>query len=394
MKPAVTSHKAVVILGGGLAGWCLFEHLLQQGYAPEQLALVEKGVSARGASGVLRGMLHPFTGRTLYPKPGAMEAFAYARSWLERLQTAYLQNHDAPFYTSSALWRIAVTQDSQRQFERSFQRAQQELEHYPVSPQPMTTPLQHIHSAYVFPEAAHVNLSALLAYLQQEHLSSCFLHQQDTVLKPDSRGWQVKSRSLSLTAEHVVLAPGHELSRFFPHVPLRTKRGEVILFESPINLPVCVSGGGRYVVPLGVSKSTSAPLYRYIAGATFYRDDALWPPAQAWQDLCSRLHWFPELEKAVPLQVWSGVRATLHPDRQPLCGPVPGHERLWLMGAFSTRGLLQIPRHARALAQVLRAPADPSRLPPDSLPERVLRFKTSVRRQTQGEPEGVFALLH
>ena len=84
------------------------------------------------------------------------------------------------------------------------------------------------------------------------------------------------------------------------------------------------------------------------------------------------------IEQAEVVRVWSGVRATLPPDRSPLCGPVPGQPGLWLMGAFSTRGLLQIPRHASALAATLSQPrplVQTTALPTDSLPERVLGFK-------------------
>ena len=44
---------------------------------------------------------------------------------------------------------------------------------------------------------------------------------------------------------------------------------------------------------------------------------------------------------------------TIHPDRQPLVGPVPQQDNLYVMSAFSTRGLLQIPRSARLLAELL-----------------------------------------
>lgn len=365
--------KSVLILGGGLAGWSLFEHLVSLGYAPEQLALIEKGMSARGASGVLQGMLHPFTGRTLYPKAGAMDAWAYSKQWLHQMQA----RSDESIYTPSALWRIAMDDKTTEQFDRSFVRASQSLVDYPVQTLEDVTPLQGVKSAYVLPEAGHVNLQRLLAYFQRTYAASCYAHQRVQSLSCQNGVWHLKTDQYTLQAPQVVLAVGHELLDFFPHLPLRTKRGEVICFTHTQRIPACVSGGGRYLVPLQQGTPDAEGRFTYIGGATFYADRGLWPPTQAWKDLCERFHWFPDIEQGQVKRVWSGVRATLHPDREPLCGPVPDQPGLWLMSAFSTRGLLQIPRHVRALAHQLtetKTEQTPT-LPVESLPERLLHFK-------------------
>lgn len=367
-------HRHIIIIGGGLAGWSLFEHLVAAGHEPASLLLIEKGVSGRGASGVIQGMLHPFTGRTLAPKPGAMEAWRYSRQWLQAMQT----QSGTSFYTEKPLWRIATDEQTEVQFARSFEKAQQSDPDYPMRTLDHTRPLQNVRAGYVFPEAGHVDVSQLLAYFQRHYADARLLYSTIAALYFQNQNWYVHSDSGTYSAPHVVLAPGHELLDFFPDLPLRTKRGEVITFRSPQAIRSCVSGGGRYLVPLSETADQSTGLFTYVGGATFYRDDAHWPPSQSWKDLCSRFGWFPDIENAEMLRVWSGVRATLHPDRAPLCGPVPEQPGLWLMGAFSTRGLLQIPQHARALANTLSQSqplAHAQILPEASLPERVPRFK-------------------
>ena len=280
MNPTV---KQIIIIGGGLAGWSLFEHLVATGHDPGSLLLIEKGVSGRGASGVTQGMLHPFTGRTLAPKPGAIEAWRYSRQWLQ----AMASKSKTSFYTEKPLWRIATDEKTETQFARSFEKARHSDAQYPIHPLEHTRPLQNVRAGYVFPEAAHVDIAQLLAYFQRCYADARLLYRQLRSLNFQGDHWHLQVDTTTYTAHHVVLAPGHELLDFFPELPLRTKRGEVITFRSTQVIPPCVSGGGRYLVPLSKAADAETGLLTYVGGATFYRDDALWPPEQSWKDLCS-----------------------------------------------------------------------------------------------------------
>lgn len=367
-------QKEITIIGGGLAGWSLFEHLVAAGHDPSSLLLLEKGVSGRGASGVLQGMLHPFTGQTLTPKPGAMDAWRYSCHWLQTMQLKSGQS----FYTEKTLWRIATDEKTLHQFARSFEKTQLSDPTYPLRTLNSTAPLKKVLAGYVFPKAGHVDMSKLLAYFQHHYAEHCQLYSTIQSLYPQDQHWRIRLSSGELSTRHVVLASGHEVLDFFPDLPFRTKRGEVVMFQNKHQIAACVSGGGRYLIPLDDVADHNTGLFTYVGGATFYRDNAHWPVHQAWEDLCDRFHWFPDIEKSKVLRVWSGVRATLYPDREALCGPVPNLPGLWLMGAFSTRGLLQIPRHARALAAQLGTQHSKQvsyPLPEESLPERVPRFK-------------------
>lgn len=330
-----------VILGAGLAGWSLVDHLIAQGWQAQDIALVDIAQPGSGSSGVLRGMLHPFTGRTLYYQPEAYDNWRYARQWLDKLQALT----DETLWQDLPLWRITTNADTEAQFKRSFIRAQRDFEDYPLLEiAAESLPLAEIRSAYAFEPASWANLSALLDLLSKRYPVGHFQQAPIKIQKTRS-GWQVRSREQTWLAENLILCHGTSLLAHFPNLPFRLKRGEVAHIRMDTDIEASISGGGRYLCPLGQGE--------YLAGATFYYGDHPWPAEVAWQDLKDRFGWLPQIHQAQLKAIWSGLRVTIHPDRQPLLGPIPEQDKLYVMSAFSTRGLLQIPRSALLLADLL-----------------------------------------
>ncbi len=346
-----------LILGGGLAGWSLVDHLIKAGCQTQDIVLLDTAQPGSGTSGVLRGMLHPFTGRTLYYQPEAYDNWRYARQWLEQLQALSSET----LWQDIPLWRVTTTEDTEAQFARSFIRGQRDFEDYPLQKiAPESLPLAGIRSAYAFEPASWANLPALLDLLSQRYPVGHF-QQAPIRLQKLSSGWQIQSRENSWQAEQLILCHGTSLLEHFPHLPFRLKRGEVAHVSMKVGIKASISGGGRYLCPLGNDE--------YIAGATFYYGDQPWPADLAWHDLKDRFGWLPQIHQAELKSIWSGLRVTIHPDRQPLVGPVPQQDNLYVMSAFSTRGLLQIPRSARLLAEFLVKGHD--RLPKITVPARL-----------------------
>ena len=155
----------VAIIGGGLAGFSLMRALLKQGVSADEILLLEQLTPGSGSSGVLHGMMHPFTGRTLYPKPGYLEAWKYSLQWLADIQS----ETETPLYRTLPLWRIALEPAAQRQFERSFLRAQ-DIPDYPMYRVENLNawPLRDVLAAYALNHSAQVNLPTLMAHLSKQ----------------------------------------------------------------------------------------------------------------------------------------------------------------------------------------------------------------------------------
>ncbi|MGV3525143.1 MAG: NAD(P)/FAD-dependent oxidoreductase [Candidatus Sericytochromatia bacterium] len=359
-----------LIVGGGLAAWALADALIQQGCAPAELLLVEQRTPGAGSSGVPLAMLQPFTGRSLALKPGYHEAFEASLGWLAALQA----QADLPLYRLLPLWRVALDPASAERMARSYQRSCEALAEvdtslsHPLRPLADTLPLQQVLAAWQMPQSAQVALPRVLAVLQQrcrgvQHR----FYRRIRGLAWTGQHWVLASDQERFDIPQLVLAPGSGLAALLPELPLSLSRGEVALFRTPCELPASVSGAGQYAapVPFALSAMASPPgAHLHVGGATFYRSAHAGLLPQAWSQIRSRLHWFPGVDTAEPVQIWSGVRAEIRGDREPLVGPVPELPGLFVCSAFATKGLLQVPSAvARLASQILENPRAAASLP-------------------------------
>ncbi|MBF2053598.1 MAG: FAD-binding oxidoreductase [Candidatus Sericytochromatia bacterium] len=332
----------VAILGGGFAGWTLQNTLQSMGLPAKEIIVLEQALNGRGSSGVLRGMMHPFTGRSLFPRPGYLEAWHFSRNWFAALQA----QSRLTLYHEMPLWRVALTSAAARQFARSFARARENVPDYPLQQTPLPEGLaEGVLAAYGMSPALQVNLPLLVTQLANSSQAQRQLRSGAPQLFYQKGHWCIQTKTDLWRSEHLVFACGQDLKTYFPDLPLSRKRGEVAIARCRHNLPGMLSGSGMYIAPLGPE--------HLITGATFYHGERPWSPVQSWRSLSQRLAWLPALQEAQPQQIWSGVRAVVQPDREALLGPVPSLAQAWVMAGFGTRGLLQIPLAAQTLAATL-----------------------------------------
>lgn len=333
----MTVSAGLVIVGGGLAGWALAHSLASQGV--KDILLLEAQHYGSGASGVPWALLHPFPGRSLFPRAGYLEAWQTSLDWLSALQA----QTSVSLYQRLPLWRVAYDTSTAERFARSFKRGKS-LPDYPLQALSQTGPLPESRGAYGLTEGRLVRTPALLNLLREQTEIQHQAYTGPLGLNRSGESWRLQSDTLEISAKQVVLTTGSGLGELFPELPLASSRGEVLSFALDVDLQAAVSASGHFVVPLGEG--------RFHAGATHYEGRGL-PPTASWELLKAGLGWLPGIENARLLSVWSGIRSGLKHDREPLVGPVPGHQGLWVMAGFSTRGLLLIPTAAQVLSDVL-----------------------------------------
>lgn len=363
------SSPSLAILGAGIAGLSLAQALLQQGFPAAALQILDPQPPGSGASGIPGALVHPLPGRSLRPKPGYDQAFAYTCAWLESLPPA--------LWRATEVLRLAPDAEGRARMAESLAQARQAAPEHPLLAQ--VRPLEHraiqdlwpglqAEQAFAVP-ARTVHLGQLIAHLhlhlQQQGVT--FLHPAQLSATPHVDGWMLHTPEGDTAVAQLVLTPGVALQRCFPQLRLSQVHGEVQILRQPAwaQVTVALSGSG-HLAPL--------PDGSWVAGATFYRADQPEPAAEARRWIAQRLgalvpHW----DSAQEQRLWHGLRTVIVPDREPVAGPVPGQTGLWVLSGLAARGLLWGPLLAHHLATALQgesipwpAAVRPERLPPQS----------------------------
>lgn len=128
-------------------------------------------------------------------------------------------------------------------------------------------------------------------------------------------------------------------------------KGQLMSVSPAGNIPNFrpVSVGG-YAVPMGD---------KVVVGSSYVHDFENADPEEAvnrelLRKVAPSLPW---LEGATVHSTASGIRVTVPGTRLPMVGPLPGHERTWILTGLASRGLLMGPLIASRLAEWLEAPA-------------------------------------
>jgi glycine oxidase len=342
----------IAIIGAGLAGLGLAYTLLKSGFPASELQIFEAEYPGAGASGLPVALMHPTPGRTLFPKPGYADCFAYSQIWLQLLS----QQSESPFVQPLRLLRPAFDDATASRFARSYARLKGAFEDNifclePALRQSYLPDYRLPESTYVVEPAWRVEMPSLINTLKRELLSQgvLLLPQRLLSLESELGGWRLLTEKASAHFAQVVLAVAAELPKWLPALPIERIRGEVLVLKHAAfsRFSAAVSSGG-YLLPLGGERA--------LAGPTFYAADSP-PRSTEWSVAEIR----KSLQNCVPIvaeaeveTIWSGVRTLVKHDREPLVGAVPGAPGLFVFSAFATKGLLQIPWLAQALSAVLQ----------------------------------------
>ncbi|MDQ3694115.1 MAG: FAD-dependent oxidoreductase [Chloroflexota bacterium] len=164
------------------------------------------------------------------------------------------------------------------------------------------------------------------------------------------RGVRLLDRDL--TAETVILATG-AWTRFFGQrlnadLPTRPVKGQLIAFaRAPLQPRHILSGHGGYVRPRGDGTTLVAATEEHDAGF----DRRVTGEGVAWLlDLTRAL--CPVLLQGEVVQTWTGLRPGTD-TVNPMIGPVPGHDGLWVAAGHFRSGAVEAPGTAELVATAI-----------------------------------------
>jgi sarcosine oxidase subunit beta len=186
-------------------------------------------------------------------------------------------------------------------------------------------------------------------------------HADVTALTATAGGWELKHGGSAASADVVVIAAGYDtpslLIELDVEVPI-VKQGRYLLLSDPIS--------ERLLEPLVVSAERHFAAKHLSSGRMLASDLSaagnLDDHASSWRAHVreTALQLLPQLEYvSYPLVVEGFYDAT--PDHQPVIGPVPGRDGVWVAAGFSGHGFMMAPAVGRVLADaILEGRFDPA----------------------------------
>ena len=325
-----------LLVGQGLAGSVLADHLLQRGCSVRVINSPHRPSASRAAA----GLYNPITGRKLNKTWRADDLFPYLESfypaWEQRLRTSFF--HSIPIY-------------------RPFLGAEEQNDWATQADNIHFVPyVQQVASEGAYDAFVHDPWGGLLlrrcGYLDVPTLLSAYRQFLS------ERNWYQATEfdplRLVIATDHVVYerwrarkiifcdGAGGPQNPFFNWLPFRPVKGEMLLIKPTQTLPV-VFNRGVFVIPQGeLAKVGSTYDHQTL-------DDT--PTARGRLTLTQKLD---QLLK-VPYEVvdqWAGVRPATQ-DRLPLIGGHPEHEPLAVFNGFGTKGVSLAPYFAQHFVHCL-----------------------------------------
>jgi len=360
------SHR-IAVVGAGLAGLTLVDELLRQGASPEAIAVFD-GADPRRATDNPGATFHPFPGSSVAPDSRKLRAARTAVETIDRWESRW----DDPPVRKFAMARPLGADERSERLRSSYRTdatypdwlAIRRIERAELSE--LEPDLSDWPEALVYRPARSVDLGSLRTRLLDDFdAAGVDTHTSTFVqnLRRDGERWICRSSETSVRSDRVVLAVGRGTGEWFPNLAMECRGGELLVTESEASTGwECAVHAGGHVAP--------RPGGGLVAGATWWRPESYGDRSdpETREEIaaaCRRL--VPDLA-ARRGTVWRGIRSGFG-DYQPLVGPIPEIERLYVMGGFGGTGLFSVPHHARSLASLLLGGRD--ELPELSRPDRM-----------------------
>ena len=331
-------HYDVIIIGQGLAGSLLAWRCHTRN---KKVLIIDKG-RGTNASGVAAGIINPVTGPRVVKQANADAYLLSAGNLYRNLESKF----NTSLYCDRSFRRIFQTDEELDYWLRrchdpdydNFLKCQNHDSNESNSVNLFKDPMGSGMHANVMQLDTPKTLQMLKTYFQQQHA-----YIQESIDYEDVELLEVGVRIGAIEADHLVFCDGYAVinNPWFKHLPIKPAKGDILSFETNMNLGSQIQSFGRWFLPV------DNHVFKFGANYEWHNYDET-PSVMAKKQLIKEFSRAlkSRFQREFPFQLknhQSGIRACTG-DRNALIGTHPEYRQLSLFNGFGTKGCLTIPR--------------------------------------------------
>jgi glycine/D-amino acid oxidase-like deaminating enzyme len=326
-----------IIVGQGLAGSILADHLLSEG----SKVLVYDDPLLSNSSKIAGGLYNPVTGRKMVKTWNAEPLFNYLVDYYPKLE----QNLGTEFLHDIPIYRPFISAEELNEW--MGKSADIDYSQF----------IKEVHSASAYRNQVNDEFGGLLldqsGYVDTAKLveaSARSLSEKNSLVQEyfDTTQLKLAEESASyknITCKAVIFCNGHKAlqEEYFGWIPLRPVKGELLMIKTDEPLKV-IHNRGVFVIPQGNGICK--------VGSTYDHNNLDENPTlEAKNVLVNKLNELVKFRYSIEYQL-AGIRPATK-DRKPMLGCHPKHKSLMIFNGFGTKGVSLIPYFAHEMTQLL-----------------------------------------
>ena len=325
-----------LLVGQGLAGSVLAQHLLEQGCSVRIIDNPQRASASRAAA----GLYNPITGRNMNKTWQADALFPYLETFYSTLERQLSTSFFYPTPIYRPFLEVAERNDwSTRADNIRFAPYVQQITSGKAYGEYVEDPFGGLvlrHCGYL--EVPTMLKACRRYFLERKIYEEATFDSQRLAVAPNQvtyGRWQAKK---------IVFCDGASgpLNPYFEWLPFRPVKGEMLLIKPQRELPM-IFNRGVFVIPQGELAKV---------GSTYDHQDLSDTPTQGGRrTLTQKLNQLLKVPYAIVDQ-WAGVRPATK-DRLPFIGFHPEHEPIAVFNGFGTKGVSLAPYYAQHFVHCL-----------------------------------------
>ncbi|MBO6495149.1 MAG: FAD-binding oxidoreductase [Roseivirga sp.] len=324
-----------LIVGAGIAGSVLADHLLKAG---KEVMVVDDATKSN-SSKVAGGLYNPITGRQMVKTWNCDRLFDYLIPYYKGLETELKTN----FLFDTPIYRPFFSIEEQNEWmaksaENQYSNYIKEIKSKPE----WTNEVSNPYGGLLLSKSGYLDTSVFLEAFKDKLRRSKKLIESDfhfTQLQKLTKGYSFKG----VTAKRIIFCDGRlgVDNPYFSWLPFSLVKGELLFMKSDVS-PRVIYNRGVFVIPLGNGFMK--------CGSTYEHNELNeLPTKKAKDELIQRVEKLINFDFEV-IDQKAGVRPATK-DRKPFIGEHPVEKGIWIFNGLGTKGVSLAPFYAKQLVE-------------------------------------------